>query len=199
MTVLAAIALVQCYATRPQDGCAPLSYHDTMAECRVVADDYRRFDTKAPDPRRYPGNSQLPLCCDQQIIIHCCPKRRGHVAVTKRGRGHLGRPTILKQAMTPAQRQRRHRRKQRREKRKAEALAARERNRQRYVAYQTSERKARIDAETQRQMLWGDEWLNMWGQLAEVRNAGIADELVRQLAEAMLADGISVVRGDGVW
>ena len=48
-------------------------------------------------------------------------------------------------------------------------------------------------------MLWGDEWLNMWGQLAEVRNAGIADELVRQLAEAMLADGISVVRGDGVW
>ena len=111
----------------------------------------------------------------------------------------MGLPTILKQAMTPAQRQRRHRRKQRREKRKAEALAARERNRQRYVAYQTSERKARIDAETQRQMLWGDEWLNMWGQLAEVRNAGIADELVRQLAEAMLADGISVVRGDGVW
>ena len=47
MTVLAAIALVQCYATRPQDGCAPLSYHHTMAECRVLAGDYRRFDTKA--------------------------------------------------------------------------------------------------------------------------------------------------------
>ena len=45
--VLAAIALVQCYATRTQDGCAPLSYHATMAECRVLAEDYRRFDSKA--------------------------------------------------------------------------------------------------------------------------------------------------------
>ena len=45
--LLAAIALVQCYATRTQDGCAPLSYHDTMAECRVLAADYRRFDTRA--------------------------------------------------------------------------------------------------------------------------------------------------------
>ena len=45
--VLAGIALVQCYATRTQDGCLPLSYHDTMAECRVLANDYRRFDTKA--------------------------------------------------------------------------------------------------------------------------------------------------------
>jgi hypothetical protein len=35
--------------------------------------------------------------------------------------GPLGRRTILKQAMTPAQRQRRHRRKLRREKREAEA------------------------------------------------------------------------------
>jgi len=33
----------------------------------------------------------------------------------------------------------------------------------------------------------------------EYPTRGIADELVRQLAEAMLADGISVVRGDGVW
>jgi len=45
--VLAAIALVQCYATRTQNGCAPLSYHATMAECRVLAEDYRRFDSKA--------------------------------------------------------------------------------------------------------------------------------------------------------
>ena len=45
--VLAAIALVQCYATRTQDGCAPLSYHETMAECRVLAADYRRFDSRA--------------------------------------------------------------------------------------------------------------------------------------------------------
>jgi hypothetical protein len=45
--VLAAIALVQCYATRTQNGCAPLSYHATMAECRVLAEDYRRFDSRA--------------------------------------------------------------------------------------------------------------------------------------------------------
>jgi hypothetical protein len=47
VVVLAAIALVQCYATRTQEGCAPLSYHDTMTECRVLAEDYRRFDSKA--------------------------------------------------------------------------------------------------------------------------------------------------------
>jgi hypothetical protein len=35
-------------------------------------------------------------------------------------------------------------------------------------------------------MLWRDEWLN------HVGNAGIADELVRQFAEAMLTDRISV-------
>ena len=45
--LLATIALVQCYATRTQDGCAPLSYHATMTECRVLAEDYRRFDSKA--------------------------------------------------------------------------------------------------------------------------------------------------------
>ena len=45
--VLAAIALVQCYATRTQNGCAPLSYHATMGECRALAEDYRRFDSKA--------------------------------------------------------------------------------------------------------------------------------------------------------
>ena len=45
--VLAGIALIQCYATRTSVGCAPLSYHETMAECRVRAGDYRRLDTKA--------------------------------------------------------------------------------------------------------------------------------------------------------
>jgi hypothetical protein len=45
--LLAAIALVQCYATRTQDGCVPFSYHATMAECRALAGDYRQFDTKA--------------------------------------------------------------------------------------------------------------------------------------------------------
>jgi hypothetical protein len=45
--LLAAIALVQCYATRSQDGCTPLSFHATMAECRALAGDYRRFDSRA--------------------------------------------------------------------------------------------------------------------------------------------------------
>jgi len=45
--LLVLIALVQCYATRRQDGCSPLSYHATMAECRAQAEDYRRFDTRA--------------------------------------------------------------------------------------------------------------------------------------------------------
>ena len=40
-------ALIQCHATRTRDGCVPLSYHETMAECRILAGDYRRFDTKA--------------------------------------------------------------------------------------------------------------------------------------------------------
>jgi hypothetical protein len=94
--------------------------------------------------------------------------------------------------MTAAQRQRRHRQKLRREKKAAEVLAEQERNRQWRLAYQTSERKARIDAEAERQILWRAEWLNMWGQLDELPNANIADELVRQLAEAMLPDRISV-------
>jgi hypothetical protein len=45
--LLAAIALVQCYSTRTQNGCAALSYPATMTECRTLAADYRRFDTKA--------------------------------------------------------------------------------------------------------------------------------------------------------
>ena len=45
--MVAVIALVQCYVTRTQNGCAPLSYLTTMAECRTLAADYRRFDTKA--------------------------------------------------------------------------------------------------------------------------------------------------------
>ena len=45
--LLAAIALVQCYSSRTQNGCAPLSYPATMAKCRTLAADYRRFDTKA--------------------------------------------------------------------------------------------------------------------------------------------------------
>jgi len=46
---------VQCYATRSRDGCAPLSYHDTMAGCRVLAEEYRRFDSKAPERAGIPA------------------------------------------------------------------------------------------------------------------------------------------------
>ena len=40
-------ALIQCYATRTGSGCAPLSVHATMAECRELASEYRKFDTRA--------------------------------------------------------------------------------------------------------------------------------------------------------
>jgi len=65
--LLAAIALVQCYATRTQDGCAALSYHATMAECRVLAEDYRRFDSKALARAGIPVVVSYQLCCDQQM------------------------------------------------------------------------------------------------------------------------------------
>ena len=46
-TLLAlAAALIQCYATRTSDGCTPLSEHATMAECRKLASEYQRFDTR---------------------------------------------------------------------------------------------------------------------------------------------------------
>jgi hypothetical protein len=44
--LLVLIALVQCYATRTQSGCAPLSYHATMAECGKLASEYQKFDTR---------------------------------------------------------------------------------------------------------------------------------------------------------
>jgi len=40
--------------------------------------------------------------------------------------------------------------------------------------------------------LWWPEWLNMRGRLDELPNADIADELVRQLAESMMTDHISI-------
>jgi hypothetical protein len=46
LTLLAA-TLIQCYATRTRDGCAPLSVHATMAECRALASEYRKFDAWA--------------------------------------------------------------------------------------------------------------------------------------------------------
>ena len=45
VTLLAA-ALIQCYATRTGDGCMPLSVHATMAECRKLASEYQKFDTR---------------------------------------------------------------------------------------------------------------------------------------------------------
>ena len=46
ITLLAA-TLIQCYATRTGTGCAPLSVHATMAQCRELASEYRKFDTRA--------------------------------------------------------------------------------------------------------------------------------------------------------
>src|SRR5215472_13816330 len=46
-TLLAlAATLIQCYATRTGDGCAPLSEHVTMAQCRKLASEYQKFDTR---------------------------------------------------------------------------------------------------------------------------------------------------------
>ena len=36
-------ALIQCY----RDGCVPLSVHATMAECRALAREHQKFDTRA--------------------------------------------------------------------------------------------------------------------------------------------------------
>jgi len=40
-------ALIQCHATSTRDGCVPLSVHATMAECRALAREYQKFDTRA--------------------------------------------------------------------------------------------------------------------------------------------------------
>jgi hypothetical protein len=47
ITVLVGVALIQCYATRTGDGCVPLRMHATMAECRALASEYRKFDARA--------------------------------------------------------------------------------------------------------------------------------------------------------
>ena len=46
IALLAGVTLIQCYATRTSDGCTPLSEHATMAECRKLASEYQRFDTR---------------------------------------------------------------------------------------------------------------------------------------------------------
>ena len=48
VTLLAlGVALIQCYATRTRDGCAPVSVHATMAESRELASEYQKFDRRA--------------------------------------------------------------------------------------------------------------------------------------------------------
>lgn len=45
--LLAAVVLLQCYASRTQTGCTPLDYPPTMAECRALAQEYSRLDSRA--------------------------------------------------------------------------------------------------------------------------------------------------------
>jgi hypothetical protein len=47
VTLLAFVTLIQCYASRSGSGCQPLSWYETMAECRALASEYRTFDTRA--------------------------------------------------------------------------------------------------------------------------------------------------------
>ena len=47
IVLLVGVALIQCYASRSGSGCQPLSWHETMAECRALASEYRKFDTRA--------------------------------------------------------------------------------------------------------------------------------------------------------
>ena len=47
VTLLAFATLIQCYASRSGSGCQPLSWYKTIAECRALASEYRKFDTQA--------------------------------------------------------------------------------------------------------------------------------------------------------
>jgi hypothetical protein len=68
VTLLAfAATLIQCYATRTGDGCAPLSVHATMAECRALASEYRKFDARALSV------TGLPVV----VSYRCVPVERG--------------------------------------------------------------------------------------------------------------------------
>jgi len=104
----------------------------------------------------------------------------------------MGRPTVFKKgAMSAAQRQRRHRAKVRREKKAAEVQAMRERRAPAQTARWDRFYLKQRD-ELRLYWLWRPDWLNMQGRLDELPNASISDDLVRQLAEAMLPDRISI-------
>jgi hypothetical protein len=45
--LLVGVVLMQCYATRTNDGCVSLSVHTAMAECRALAKEYGKFDARA--------------------------------------------------------------------------------------------------------------------------------------------------------
>jgi hypothetical protein len=47
VALLVGVTLIQCYATRTTDGCEPMSVHARLAECRALASEYRKFDTRA--------------------------------------------------------------------------------------------------------------------------------------------------------
>jgi len=47
VALLVGMTLIQCYATRTKDDCTPMSVHATMTECRALASEYRKFDTRA--------------------------------------------------------------------------------------------------------------------------------------------------------
>ena len=47
VALLVGVMLIQCYATRIKDGCEPMSVHARLAECRALASEYRKFDTRA--------------------------------------------------------------------------------------------------------------------------------------------------------
>ena len=106
----------------------------------------------------------------------------------------MGRPTLYKKgAMTAAQRQRRHRAKLRREK-KEELVAMRARNAAEAARHSPRWTTLYLKQSEENRIwwLWWPEWLNMRGRLDELPNADIADELVRQLAEAIMPDRISI-------
>jgi hypothetical protein len=41
------VALLQCYATRTQSGCKPLSYHHGWTDCSPLARQFQREDNRA--------------------------------------------------------------------------------------------------------------------------------------------------------
>jgi len=75
--LLAAIALVQCYATRTQDGCAALSYHGGVPGAGRGLPQVRQ---QGVGPRRDPGGGQLPAVLRPADDPHCLYRLEGRRA-----------------------------------------------------------------------------------------------------------------------